>query len=490
MEEPVTSVNSTSGPTEPLNTPESELEITPSDNTTISESSLSELRVHFIDVGQGDAILIDLDDTEILIDGGRGSYEVADYIGSYVSGTIEAIIITHPHVDHIGGIIEVLDEFDVKEIWLNGDIGNSDTYAQFKSSVSSEGAHVNEATRRGDRIEAGNLFLDVIHPVDLNASQNNNSIVMSLSYGDIDFLFMGDADQDAEISMLAAGIVSDIEIIKVGNHGSRTASSIQFLEVVNPEHAIYMAGESNSYGHPHQETVEALGSVTNATIYGTDESGTIIVTTDGNSYSVSPTRITQPELVSDIRISNFSVSPIDVLVGKMVIISADFTNMGDNIKAHTAVLRVNSDEVETKTFYIDTRASQIISFEFIPTSAGVYYIELSGLTNTLIVRNDINLEPEMEVFINVVSVTDPVSRGDVAIIRARTPPGANCNITVNYESGSGEASGLYSKIADNLGNVSWTWSVNKKITPGVSRINVTAYLNGKTASQTVYFTIH
>jgi hypothetical protein len=133
----------------------------------------------------------------------------------------------------------------------------------------------------------------VLNPVNLSGTPNNNSIVLSLSYGQVDFLFTGDAEQEAEASMLTEGVVPDVEVLKVGHHGSRTASSIQFLQVAKPKYAIYMAGEGNSYGHPHQETITNLCEV-GAEIYGTDIHGTIIITRDGATYNVQPTNNVPP----------------------------------------------------------------------------------------------------------------------------------------------------------------------------------------------------
>jgi len=250
------------------------------------------LTVHFIDVGQGDSILLDCDDIEVLIDGGDKSPGVVSYIDDYIDGPLEVTIATHPHTDHIGGLIAVLDAFEVDEIWLNGDTSTSKTYSQFMSAVNSEGARVCVA-RRGDTIQAGNLTFNVLHPVNLSGTPNNNSIVLSLSYGQVDFLFTGDAEQEAEASMLAEGIVPDVEILKVGHHGSRTASSIQFLQVAKPECAIYMAGQGNSYGHPHQETITNLCEV-RAEIYGTDIHGTITIMTDRETYTLLPSNNVPP----------------------------------------------------------------------------------------------------------------------------------------------------------------------------------------------------
>jgi beta-lactamase superfamily II metal-dependent hydrolase len=255
-------------------------------------SESGNLTVHFIDVGQGDSILLDLGDTEVLIDGGDKSPGVVSYINHYVDGPLEVMIATHPHADHLGGLIGVLDAFKVDEIWLNGDTSTSQTYSQFMSAVNSEGADVHVA-RRGDTIHAGNLTFNVLSPVNLGNDTNDNSIVLSLSYGQVDFLFTGDAQKEAEASMLAAGVVPDVEILKVGHHGSRTASSMQFLQGAKPECAIYMAGKGNIYGHPHQETITNLCEI-GAEIYGTDIHGTITITTDGMTYNVLPSNNVPP----------------------------------------------------------------------------------------------------------------------------------------------------------------------------------------------------
>ena len=254
--------------------------------TLTPETGFGPLFVHFIDVGQGDAILIDLGDTEVLIDGGGRSPGVVSYIDDYIDGTLEVLVATHPHADHIGGLIAVIDTFEVEQIWHNGDTSTSITYSDFMTAAQAEGAEVHEA-RRGDIISAGELDFTVLNPLTISGSTNNNSIVLSLSYGDIDFLFTGDAEREAEADMLVSSIVPvpDVEILKVGHHGSDTASSPDFLAATSPKTAIYMAAEGNSYGHPHEETILALSAI-EADIYGTDVCGMIVVTTDGITYEV------------------------------------------------------------------------------------------------------------------------------------------------------------------------------------------------------------
>jgi len=255
-----------------------------------SPSSLqSSLQVHFIDVGQGDSILIDFGQNEMLIDGGEKSSGVIDYINSYVEGPLEIIVATHPHADHIGGLIEVLNDFPVKEIWLNGDSSTSKTYKQFMAAVNSEGANIYEA-KRGSSISLSNLnFIILNPPSNLFSDTNNNSIVLRLNYGDTSFLFAGDAEQRAEASILTAGDELQAEILKAGHHCSKTSSSKTFLSAVKPKEAICMVGKNNRYGHPHQETLADLREI-GADVYRTDINGTIKILTDGRNYKVETSK--------------------------------------------------------------------------------------------------------------------------------------------------------------------------------------------------------
>ncbi len=281
-------------PTQPASQPSTAPASTPSPPPTPAPTT-DELIVHFINVGQGDSILIDLGETEVLIDGGGRSPGVVTYLGNCVDGPLEVMVATHPHADHIGGLIAVLDSYQVDQIWLNGDTSTSKTYSEFMSRVNAEGTTIHEA-RRGQSIEIGSLNFIIIHPAKLLPDDtNNNSIALLLSYGNIDFLFMGDAEKEAEESMLIASdtLVPDVEILKLGHHGSKTASSKNLLDTTKPEIAIFMAREGNSYGHPHVETINALNQI-EASVYGTDVYGTIIVITDGDEYEVKLEKGTSP----------------------------------------------------------------------------------------------------------------------------------------------------------------------------------------------------
>ena len=364
------------------------------------------LTAHFIDVGQGDSILLDLGDIEVLIDGGDKSPGVVSYIDDYVDGPLEVMVATHPHADHIGGLIAVLDAFEVDYILLNGDTSPSGTYSQFMSAVNSEGAEV-FVRRRGNTFVVNNLTFDVLHPVNLSGTPNNNSIVLSLSYGQIDFLFTGDAEQEAEASMLAEGIVPDVEILKVGHHGSETASSLQFLQAAEPECAIYMAGQGNSYGHPHQETIVNLCEV-GAEIYGTDIHGTIVITTDGETYNVLPSNNVPPVVcptttTHDLTINgngqgttNPTVGTYEYDSGTQVTITAspasgwEFDHWSGDASgtSPTIVITMDSDKDVTAYFEEETSIGSNVQITYIFYDGVVYstesdeYVEITNLGDT------------------------------------------------------------------------------------------------------------
>lgn len=417
-------------PTSPRNTSESSVTTasSPVSSPTVSSAN-GTLTVHYIDVGQGDSMLIDYGKTEILIDGGEKNTGVADYIRPYVDGALEAMVATHPHADHIGGLLEVLQKYDVKDIWLNGDTYTTKTYTDFMTRVNAENATVHEA-ERGQTMQVGVLTFNILNPAKpLGTDVNNNSIVLNLSYGDTDFLFMGDAQSKAESSML--NLVSDIEILKVGHHGSRTSSSPEFLNKVKPEVAIYSAGTGNSYGHPHQETISALTKV-GAKIYGTDINGTIIVTSDRKSFTVQPSRIPS-ERAPPVVIPSVVTPP--------------------------------------------TVTPPIVT----PPTVAPPIVTPPVITPPVVIPSVLSLE--------IVSVTSPIGPGYTATLRARTLPGADCTVAVYYKSGRSTASGLGSQKADSQGNVSWSWKVGTRTTPGSWRITVTSTSGGKTVSQETYFTV-
>ena len=243
---------------------------------------------HFIDVGQGDATLIEANGTVILVDGGDASANVEDYLQAQSIQDIDLLVATHPHADHIGGLIDVLADYNVAEVWTNGATHTSQTYQDFTTAVAAEGATEREVTQ-GYSAQMGGLQIDVLHPATpLSGDLNEDSIVLQVACGEVDLLLAGDATTDSEASMQAAGVLNNVDVLKVGHHGSNTSTSDAFLTAVTPEDAVISVGAGNTYGHPHQQTLDRLAAH-GVTVYRTDEDGTVTLTSDCSTYSIATT---------------------------------------------------------------------------------------------------------------------------------------------------------------------------------------------------------
>jgi competence protein ComEC len=243
----------------------------------------AEVTVHFIDVGQGDSILIATFGSDVLVDGGTqasGSV-VVSYLSKMNITNLSLMVATHMDEDHIGGLITVLSSnIRVGKVLINGMAGNTATYTNFMNLAQS---HTVTATHRGENfVLTPTTNLTILNPTQplQFSDQNDNSIVMRLQAGETSFLLTGDAEADAEQSMINAGLNLKSNVLKVGHHGSRYATTDQFLNSVSPSYAIISAGKDNPYGFPHAETIQRLLSH-GVTIYGTFQSGTIVGTTDG-----------------------------------------------------------------------------------------------------------------------------------------------------------------------------------------------------------------
>ena len=239
-----------------------------------------QIEVHFLDVGQGDSILIDDQDFEILIDGGVAAEgkEVVEYVSHYVDGSLDVLIATHEDADHIGGLSAVLEAYQVDRIIDNGRTANTKTYQTYKNHVNAEGAtyQTDEMVQQISLPCGGPL--QIIPMVGQYEDSNDNSVVSVLDYQDIEILLTGDLS--TEVSDLNLSRFYDIDVLKAGHHGSRTSVNTAFLKTVQPEIVIISAGLDNSYGHPHAEALAAYLDC-GANVYGTFRSGDIVLTTDG-----------------------------------------------------------------------------------------------------------------------------------------------------------------------------------------------------------------
>lgn len=267
---------------EPSNSSERE------DNTFTPSSD--ELVAHFIDVGQGDANLIELPNGEtMLIDAGIQSSgdDIVEYIEKLGYDTIDYVIATHPHADHIGGMAEVIDAFNIETIYMPRAVSTSKTYENLLETIQDKGLSIKTGRTGVEVLNEENLDIVMVAPNSEDYSNlNNYSIVLKITYGDVSFLYTGDAEED-NLEEITSDIASDV--LKVGHHGSDTSTSKDFLEKVQPKYAVISVGEGNSYGHPAASTIELLQEYTN-NIYRTDLNGTIVISTDGVNINVETER--------------------------------------------------------------------------------------------------------------------------------------------------------------------------------------------------------
>jgi len=261
----------------------------------------ADLTVHFIDVGQGDAILLQHQEGDtVLIDGGDRFASIEEKLISYLTEAgverFDAIIATHPHADHIGGLPAVMENFPVDAIYDSGRVHTSQTYENYLMLIDEKDIPF-KTPRRGDKIELDNLTFDIVHPGENveEYSLNDASITAHLQYGQISFIFTGDIEESAEREIVETGIDIKSTVLKVAHHGSRTSTNDYFLEAVNPEVAIIQVGENNRFSHPAPEVKNRLQE-NNIDIYRNDLNGDIVINTDGETYTIETASSAQEEV--------------------------------------------------------------------------------------------------------------------------------------------------------------------------------------------------
>lgn len=247
------------------------------------KSTYGLMRVHFMDVGQADSAFIELGNGQtMLIDAGRGgdANSIINYIRELQYESIDYVVATHPHEDHIGGMATVLNNFNIGTMYMPKQAHTTNSFANMLDVIDDKKIDLYTAKAGVNILSSGILDIDILAPFSESESNLNNvSAVVRITYGKTVMLFTGDAEHVIENQLLNSGI--DADVLKVSHHGAGSASSSGFIKEVSPEVAVISVGEGNSYGHPHADTLAILNEV-GAKIYRTDELGTIVVTADQN----------------------------------------------------------------------------------------------------------------------------------------------------------------------------------------------------------------
>lgn len=241
--------------------------------------------IHTIDVGQGDSILIQTPNSKnILIDGGddNSHYIVSNYLKKQNVKNIDYIIATHFDSDHVGGLDNIIDKFNVSNIYAPNYETDTLSYKNLITSCSNKNLNL-QYLSKGDFISIeDNLNLEVLSPSYIQEENNLNSIVFRIDYKNKSFLFTGDAENNNELNILNSYNLNDIDFLKVGHHGSSSSTTEEFLKEVSPDVAVISCGYKNQYGHPHKSTLDTLEK-NNVLTYRTDLLGNIVFYSDGDT---------------------------------------------------------------------------------------------------------------------------------------------------------------------------------------------------------------
>lgn len=290
-----------------------------------ADTTTTGIKVHFINVGQADSELIQVDGKNILIDAGNNDNATYNYLKQQGVTKLDYVIATHPHADHIGGMTTVINNFTIDKFYAAKATTTTVTFENMIKALQAKNLKITAPTP-GETIAIGNATLTFIAPNGTGYEDlNNYSIVCKLKYGNTSFLFTGDAESLSEGEILAKQLDISANVLKVGHHGSSSSTSQAFLNKVNPQYAVISVGVGNDYGHPNQDVLSRLNAKAIKT-FRTDLQGTIIATSNGQTITFN----TNPTVINNITTTAIT------------------TNSSNNNKANTNVTVTNN---KTQTVY-------------------------------------------------------------------------------------------------------------------------------------------
>lgn len=402
------------------------------ENYTLSHDVSGQLKIHYLDVGQGDSIFLELPTKEtMLIDAGEAKEadKIIAYMKSLGYDNIDYVIGTHPHADHIGGLEKIIKTFEIKNIYMPKVVATSKTYENLLKTIAEKNKTVKNAKAGVTVINQEDLQIFFLAPNnDSYTKLNNYSAVLKIKYKEKQFLFMGDAENLIE-EEIKESVSADV--IKIGHHGSNTSSSEVFVSRVNPSFVVVSVGKDNKYHHPYEEILNRWKNV-GAEIYRTDEDGTIKVITDGVRISIS----------SENGKSNQEIIP-----------EANNVKEETDIQEQMVEQEKKTEEITNEKAKVSTETKQEVT------------------------------QKEQET-IELVSFTSSINAGQNATLKIKGKPNTKYSITVIYQKKS-TANGLEEKTSDENGQVSWTWKVGTNTKAGTYQVIVSDGISSKEYKLTV-----
>lgn len=303
------------------------------------------LTVYYLDVGQGDAAVIQCGGQTMMIDGGIPKR--SDYIYSWLRQHnityIDYMIATHADADHVGGLSGALHYATVGTAYCSTTVGDTDAFKDFVNSLAAQGKNITVPVA-GTSFMLGTAVVQILGPISMRDGGNDSSIVTKVSFGDTSFLFTGDAEATEEKELLASGYDLSSTVLKVGHHGSDTSTSYTFLRTVNPQYAVISVGTGNDYGHPTENTLSRLRDA-GVTTYRTDMQGTITAISNGVAVAFATERNQTVDTLADAGAGQMSTSSV---AKASVIGAATSATIADTALANTDV-----------TYVLNTRTKKI-----------------------------------------------------------------------------------------------------------------------------------